>query len=173
MLLGCSPNIPWAEPPPRLISARKPSLKRSTFLFYGHLPFFVLFKQLALQRPPQPWPCWRECNSDLQWVSFDSGEGADAQWHIQAFQNDVLRVVAVFLFSFFRDRAGLCSRPRPPISPRWNLSCHISQEELINIPQNTLTIRTCCPFFTEEKTENIFASVSCLFCSGLFFLHHY
>ncbi len=44
-LLSCSPHIAWAEPPPRLISARAPSLKGSAFCFSTETFFFRLFKQ--------------------------------------------------------------------------------------------------------------------------------
>jgi len=46
--------------------------------------FCFFISLLALQRRPQPRPCWLECNSDLRWMSVDSGEGTDAQRHIQA-----------------------------------------------------------------------------------------
>lgn len=66
-LLSCSPNIFWAEPPPRLIIARTSQCKGLFFLLlYRNLLFSFFCPHLTvleLQWLTQPWPCWRECNS--------------------------------------------------------------------------------------------------------------
>lgn len=121
-LLSCSPHIPWAEPPPRLITAGQDTIPVS-FCFCSTE---ILFLRPLKQWLPQPRPCWRECNADLRWASDDSGEGTDAQCHMPEWCPQTS-------FSFFSpiETELASAHTQSSIS---NFSCHFSQEELINIP---------------------------------------
>lgn len=53
----------------------------------------------------------------------------------------------LFFFLFFETELASARSQAPRyISLQWDFSCHFSQEELINIPQNTPTKRTRCLF---------------------------
>lgn len=160
-LLSCSPSIPWAEQPLRLIITKTSPCKTVFFLFYF---CFVLVFCFALKKSLVSLSgCPNITKVELQWMP----QPGHVDVNVVVIYSGLIQVNAhtrrlcdpsdmpewcpqisfLFFFLFFETELASARSQAPLyISLQWDFSCHFSQEELINIPQNTPTKRTRCLF---------------------------